>query len=396
MFSQTSAPLGLAIAMAAILSPMTAMSAPDLASGNNEFFVYVGTYTGKNSQGIYVSKFNSTTGNLEEPALAAETPNPTFLTAYPRTASGQSSSSNYCLYAANETENGTLTAYSIDQRTGKLTLLSQTSSRGSGPCHLSVDNTGKFLYAANYGSGSMAALPIKADGSLEAACSFTQNTGSSVNPQRQKEPHAHWIDVDPANQFVLTCDLGLDKVLISQFDATKGMTAPVEQSTFKLPPGSGPRHLAFHPNGRFAYIINEMSNTVVAASWDAKKGTLNTIQSIDTLPHSFNKPSTTAEIQIHPSGKFLYGSNRGHDSITIYSIDSDTGRLTLIKQQPTGGKTPRNFCIDPTGQWLLAAHQSSDSIAVFRINQGAGALGPTGQKIVVGAPVCLQFVPMAK
>jgi 6-phosphogluconolactonase len=270
--------------------------------------------------------------------------------------------------------------------------LNQVSSQGGGPCHLLVEQTGKTLLVANYGGGSIAALPIKDDGSLAEATSFIQHEGKGVNKQRQEGPHAHFITTDPANRFALTCDLGLDKVLVYRLDAAAGKLVSNDPPSVSLKPGSGPRHLAFHPNGRFAYVINEMGNTLSAFAWQAGQGSLAEIQSISTLPEDFKANSTTAEVEVHPSGKFVYGSNRGHDSIVVFSVDPATGKLAFVEHQSTQGKMPRHFIISPNGKFLIAENQGSDSILVYKIDLQTGRLTPTGQTLTVGAPVCVKFV----
>ncbi len=361
------------------------------APGKNDLLVYIGTYTGAKSKGIYMSRLDAASGALSPPELAAETPSPSFLAVHPR---------GGFLYSVNEVNTsggkpgGGVSAYAIDRTTGKLTALSQQSSGGAGPAHLIVDKSGRDVLVANYGGGSVAALPIEPNGRLKPATAFIQHTGSSVNPSRQKEPHAHSVNVDPNNRFAYVADLGLDKILIYRFDARRGTLTPNDPPFAAVTPGAGPRHFAFHPKGRFAYVINEIDLTVTAFSHDAKRGALTALQSVSTLPEGVAKvPSySTAEVQVHPSGKFLYGSNRGHDSITVFAIDAKTGKLTYVQNEPTQGNTPRGFGIDPTGTFLLAGNQRSDSVVVFRIDQQSGRLTPTGHKIEVGSPVCVKFV----
>ncbi len=350
--------------------------------------VYFGTYTRKASKGIYLSKLNLATGTLSKPVLAAETDNPTFLAIAP---------SQKFLYAAGGAakidgkRTGLLTAFSIDKASGKLTQLNRQPSGGQGPCHVVVDALGKCALAANYSGGSVASLPIAPDGKLRPAVSVIKHSGSSVNKRRQTRPHAHSINLDSANRYAVAADLGVDKLLVYKFDAGTGAIKPNDPPATKLALGSGPRHFAFHPKGKFAYVINELLSTVTAMSYDSAKGTLTKIQTISTLPADFKDFNTTAEVHIHPSGKFLYGSNRGHDSIAIFAIDEKSGKLTPIGCEPSGGKWPRNFCIDPTGQFILAANQNSDNVVVFRIDQNTGKLKPTGAQITVSSPVCVKF-----
>ena len=352
--------------------------------------VYIGTYTGAKSKGIYVSRFDPATGRLTSPELATETPSPSFLAIHP---------GKRFLYAAGEATNlggkpvGAVSAFKLDANTGQLTLLNQAPSGGAGPCHLAVDPTGKCLLVANYGSGSIAALPIQADGSLGEPVTVIQHRGSSVNPQRQAGPHAHFITPDPSNRFALTCDLGLDQVLVYRLNAAKSSLVANTQPFAAVKPGSGPRHLAFHPSGRFVFLINEMGSTLTVFAYDAKRGALKELQTVSTLPEGFAGNSTCAEVQVHPSGKFVYGSNRGHDSIAVFSFDAASGKLTCLEDQPTQGKTPRHFALDPAGHWLLAENQDSDDIVVFRVDSKTGHLSPAGQTVSVGAPVCAVFVP---
>jgi 6-phosphogluconolactonase len=352
--------------------------------------VYFGTYTGAKSKGIYVSRFDSATGRLTDPELAAATASPSFLALPP---------SKRFLYAAGETSIlngkrvGAVAAFSLNAKTGRLTLLNRQPSGGEGPCHVAVDQTGKCLLVANYGSGSIAALPIQADGSLGEPGAIIQHHGSSVNPTRQTGPHAHFIIPDPADRFALTCDLGLDQVLVYRLDPAKPALVPNDPPFAPIKPGSGPRHLVFHPSGRFVFLINEIGSTLTAFAYDAKRGALKELQTVLTLPETFAGKSSCAEVQVHPSGKFVYGSNRGDDSIAVFGFDASNGKLTYVEHQPTQGKTPRHFAIDPTGKWLLAENQESNNVVVFRVDAKTGRLSATGQTVSVGAPVCAIFVP---
>jgi 6-phosphogluconolactonase len=366
--------------------PSTAVQADDA----QKLWVYVGTYTGK-SKGIYFSELDLSSGELSAPVLAATTTSPSFLALHPN---------HRFLYAVNEVasfagmKSGSVSAFSVDPQTGALTLLNQQPSRGGSPAHLTVDRQGKNVLVANYGGGSVAVLPIGQDGRLGPATGFVQHTGSSINRSRQEAPHAHSVVLDSANRFAFVADLGLDKVLIYQYDAAQGMLAPNDPPFASVPPGSGPRHFAFHPSGRTAYVINELTSTVTAFRYDAAKGSLEPLQTISTLPADFTKTNSTAEIAVHPSGKFLYGSNRGHNSIAIFAIDPDTGMLTLIGHEPTQGKTPRNFAIDPTGAYLLAANQDSGTVVVFRIDPESGHLTAAGHTAAISMPVCVEMMPV--
>jgi 6-phosphogluconolactonase len=367
------------------VSLAAALSAP-LASAA-DYFVYIGTYTnGGASKGIYAYRFSPTDGKVTKIGLVAETTDPSFLAIHP---SGQ------YLYSVSELEgqpSGGVSAFRIDPQSAKLTPLNTVSSKGSGPCHVLVDKTGKCVLVANYGSGSVAAFPVKQDGSLGEATAAIQHSGSSVDKERQEGPHAHSVNLPADNRFMLAADLGLDEVLIYKFDAAKGSLAPNDPPYGKVKPGSGPRHFAFHPGGKYAYVISEMASTVTAFHWDGKRGALTEFQSVSTLPADFKGKSTTAEIAVDKKGRFLYGSNRGHDSIAVFSIARD-GKLTPVVQTLTQGKTPRNFALDPTGAYLFAANQDSNNIVLFHVDAKTGRLTAAGQTMEVGAPVCVVFAP---
>lgn len=356
-----------------------------------QFRVYIGTYTGAQSQGIYHATLDLTSGQLSAPQLAAEVKNPSFVAIHPN---------RKFLYAVSEISDfqgkplGGVSAFAIDAATGALTLLNQQSSEGAGPCHLVVDAAGKNVLVANYGGGSVAALPIDSAGKLSPASAAIQHTGSSVNTSRQEKPHAHSINLDAANRFAFAADLGLDKVLIYKFDPAKGSLVANDPPAGILAPGSGPRHLAFHPSGRFVFVNNEMTSGVTAFKYDAEKGSLTEVNTLSTLPHEV-KGNSTAETVAHPSGKFVYVSNRGHDSIAIFTVDEASGKLTAAGHASTGGKTPRNFNVDPTGQFLIAANQGTNDVQSFRIDKATGQLMAVGSKIEVGSPVCIRFVPLA-
>jgi 6-phosphogluconolactonase len=360
-------------------------------------FVFVGTYTniaahphGK-AEGIYVHQLDPASGTLTLAHTVPVAVNPSFLALDP---------SRRHLYAVNEIQasemppGGMVSAFAVDQTTGGLTPLNQQPTHGDDPCHLSVEQTGRFLVAVNYTSGSVAMFPIQDDGRLGPSSDFVQHAGSSVDPQRQQGPHAHSVTVDPTNRFALVADLGLDKVLVYRLDLAQGKLVLNDPPGATLTAGSGPRHVAFHPNGRFVFVINELASTLTAFAYAEANGTLSELQTVPTLPDGFSGRSSCADVHVLPTGKFVYGSNRGHDSIVIYAIDSETGRLSYVGHEPTGGRTPRNFAIDPTGTFLLAANQSTDTIVTFRIDAETGKLTPTGQVANVPTPVCLQIVPM--
>ncbi len=356
------------------LAPMSKSSPPN--------FVYVGTYTQKGSKGIYVYRFDPETGALELTGVAEGVENPSFLAIHPN---------RRFLYAVNEQwPEGAVSAFALDPATGALTFLNKQSSHGSSPCHVTVDDAGQYVYLANYSSGTAAVYPIQADGSLGPASDVVQHTGSGPDKRRQEGPHAHSITLSLDNRFAFVADLGIDKVMIYDIAATPGKLTPHGEAV--VSGGSGPRHFTFHPNGKFAYLINEMGNTIVAFAYDAEAGTLTELQTVSALPDIFNGRSTTADIHVAPSGKFLYGSNRGHDSLVVYAIDPATGALTYVEHVATQGQTPRNFALDPTGAFLIAANQDGNNLVVFRVDAATGKLTPTGHKIEVSMPVCVKFL----
>jgi 6-phosphogluconolactonase len=390
-------PLALRGPVAAVLLLMAAAAlcesrpaAPQKKPTTDKYWVYIGTYNQRGSKGIYRFDFDLATGKLTPRGLAGTTNEPSFLAIHPN---------QRFLYAVGEVaafrrlKSGAVSAFAIDRQTGKLKLLNQQPSGGAGPCHLVVDKEGKHVLAANYTGGSACVLPIGEDGRLGNRTAFQQHHGKSVNKDRQEAPHAHSINLDPANHFAFVADLGLDKVMIYRYSAAKGTLTPNKPPFASVAPGSGPRHFAFHPNGRSAYVINEMKNTVTAFRYDAKKGKLDELQTVSTLPEGFKKDNTTAEVQVHPSGKFLYGSNRGHNSIAVFAIDPKTGKLNRVQIQGKGIKTPRNFGMDPTGKFLIVANQDSDSLVVFRIDARTGKLTPTGDPVKVPMPVCVKMMP---
>lgn len=378
--------------MSKILMMIGLLSSSFVAHAGEPVRVYVGTYTGgdSGSKGIYLLEMDPETGALTEKGLVAETPSPSFLAIHP---SGKS------LYAVNEVESfrgekaGSVSGFAIDAKTGTLTAINQQSSKGTSPCHLVIDRSGKTLLLANYGGGSVAALPIDAEGKLGEASSFVQQEGSSIDKNRQNEPHAHSINLDFANAFAVVADLGLDQLLAYRFDKDKHTITPNDPAFLKTPPGGGPRHFAFHPDGKHAFVILEMTSQAVPLAYDRAKGTFTMGTPVSTLPEGSFPGNSTAEVRVHPSGKYLYVSNRGHDSIAIFAIDEATFALTPIGHQKTGGKTPRNFGIDPSGTFLIAANQESDNVVVFRIDPKTGRLSPTGHEAKVPKPVCVKMAP---
>ncbi len=361
------------------------------AAHQGKYIFFVGTYTeeGTKSEGIYAYGFDAGTAQITPLGLAAKTINPSWVTLHPN---------GRFLYAVNEIgsykgpNSGGVSAFAVDRTTGKLTFLNEVPSRGADPCYVIVDQTGKYVLVANYTGGSIAVFPILDDGRLGDASSFVQHSGHGVNPERQEGPHAHSINLSPDNRFAMVDDLGLDELLIYKFDAAKGALTSNDPPFANVSSGAGPRHFALHPNGKFAYVAAEMQSSVTAFSYDASAGALRSLQTISTIPKGFTGSNDDAEVQIHPSGKFLYASNRGHDSIAVFAIDDSRGTLTPIEYAPTRGKTPRSFEIDPTGKYLFAANQQSNNIVVFRIDEKTGRLTPTGQVVEVASPVCVKFL----
>ncbi|MGE5057222.1 MAG: lactonase family protein [Acidobacteriota bacterium] len=361
------------------------------ASADGKYLFYVGTYTqeGSKSQGIYAFRFDPATGRSTALGLAAETTNPSFVAVHPN---------GLFLYAVNELGNykgpnsGGVSAFSIDRESGKLTLLNEVPSRGADPCYIIVDKAGKNVLVANYTGGSVAVFPIGANGHIGEAASFVQHTGHGADPKRQEGPHAHSIDLSPDNRLAFVDDLGLDEVLVYKFDSGKGSLTPNDPPFVKMAPGSGPRHFALHPSGKFGYVVAEMASTVTALSVDLKTGKLERLQTLSTLPADFKGENDDAEVHVHPSGKFVYTSNRGHDSIAVFAVDANKGTLTHVDDVATQGKIPRSFEIDPSGHFLLAENSKSDNIVIFRIDQKTGRLTATGQVLEVGSPVCVKFV----
>ncbi|WP_240163632.1 lactonase family protein [Spirosoma taeanense] len=352
-------------------------------SGND--IMYVGTYSVRGSEGIYVFEFDRKAGTMHQIQTVANAKSPSFLAVHP---------SGKFLYAVNEAADptaslGGVSAYAIDRATGKLTFLNSQSSLGGAPCHISIDQTGKTAFVSNYSGGSLAVLPIGLDGQLGAATDSVQNVGSGPNQKRQEKAHVHCATLAPDNRFVYVSDLGTDKLHILEIDAKASTVKPASTPYVTVKPGSGPRHSTFHPNGKYAYLVEEMASSVAVFSRDPKTGALTLIQDgVKTLPDDFTGQNTSADIHVDPSGKFLYQSNRGYNALAIFAIGND-GRLTKIGDQPTEGKTPRNFLIDPKGEFVFVANQDSDNITIFKRDQKSGKLTYTGQSIKVPAPVCV-------
>jgi len=376
---------------AVLLLPITAgYAAPAPAHGKYLFFV--GTYTqdGSTSKGIYAYRYDAASHEITDLGVAAETTNPSFVALNPN---------GKYLYAVNELQNykgpnsGGVSAFSVDSSTGKLTFLNEVPSRGADPCYITVDKTGKWVLVANYTGGSVAVFPVLADGKIGEAKTFVQHTGHGADPKRQEGPHAHSINLSPDNRFAYVDDLGLDQLLVYKFDGAKGTLTPNDPPYVKLDPASGPRHFALAPSGKFAYVVSEMKGTVTVFSIDSRTGTPHTLQTVSTLPEGFKGDIEDAEIAVHPSGKFLYASNRGDgNSIAVFAIDGSRGTLTPVEYASTQGKTPRSFEIDPTGTLLFAENQQSNNIVIFKIDQQTGKLTPTGKVLDLPSPVDVKFL----
>ncbi|MHB1078502.1 MAG: lactonase family protein [Prosthecobacter sp.] len=350
--------------------------------------IFISAFASGEKAGIHAFRFDSKTGALQPLHQTTDVQNPFFLAVSP---------DQRFLYAINADKFGGaddefVAAYALEGRTGRLKKLNQQSARGTASCYLDVDATGKAVVVANYASGSVVSLPVKEDGLLGEAATFVQHSGSSTDPERQKGPNAHSIVISPDNRFALAADLGIDKILVYQLDAAKAKLTPNEAQPFaKMQPGSGPRHITFHPNGRHVYVINELANTVTCFDYTPASGTLTERQTIATLPDGFSGKSYTADLKITPDGKFLYGTNRGHDSIASYRI-ADDGTLTLLSIDPSLGKGPQNLLITPDGRWLLCANMPGNSVVVFRIDGTNGKITATGTPVEMPMPSCIRWV----
>jgi 6-phosphogluconolactonase len=376
-----------------IVAASTASDAPP----KNATLVYVGTFTDTpaRSKGIYYFWLRTEGNEASEKTtlmplgLAAETPSPSFLTLDDK---------RRVLFSANETESfeskaGGVSAFSIDPATGKLKFINEQSSMGARPCHLVLDKTGKNLLVANYNSGNVAVLPVAADGRLGEATCVVQDTGVGPNPERQKGPHAHCVALSPDNRFAFVCDLGTDKVMIYKFDTEHGQLTPNDPPFATVKPGAGPRHIVFHPNGKFAYVINEIDSTITVFAYDPTAGTLKELQTLSSLPRDYNGWNTAAEIAVAPSGKFLFASNRGHNTVVSFAIDASKGTLNWVAEQNTGGKMPRHFGILPSGNQLAICNQDSNTVLLCRIDASNGRLTPSDVLTDVPSPVCSVFLP---
>lgn len=379
---------------AALTCRITSSAQLPAKKNSKEMLVYIGTYTsGKSrSKGIYIYRLNLDSGALAPYRTVKNVIEPSYLAI---DASGKH------LYAVNETEtyegkkSGAVSAFAIDRKTGDLKFLNRQPSLGGAPCYITVSGNEKFVLIANYSGGSATVFPVEADGKLGAAIDLKQNSGSGKNKERQESAHAHSINLDGKNEYAYLCDLGVDRIFIYQFDEKTGKLNPnPAQEFFQTKAGAGPRHFALHPNGKYAFVVNELDSTVTALARDERRGSLEEIQTVSTLPVGWSGSNTCADIHVSPNGKFLYGSNRGHDSIASYKIDETDGKLELIEHVSTLGKTPRNFVIEPGGRFLLAANQNSNSIVVFRIDEKTGVLSAIGEPVAAPTPVCLKLTPV--
>jgi 6-phosphogluconolactonase len=380
----------------AVASTAQTQEAPAAGALAEETLAYVGTYTRGASQGIYLFRLEVDNPEVSQNVLlvplglAAEAENPSFL---------EIDAQRRLVFAVNEVEefagqpSGAVSAFASDPTTGRLELINQRASGGAGPCHLALDQTGRYVLVANYGGGSAAVLPVAPDGRLGEATDFVQHAGSSVDPQRQEGPHAHCVTVSPDNRFVFVCDLGLDKVMAYRFNAEEGKLAPSDPPFATVAPGAGPRHMAFRPDGKYAYVINELNSTITAFAYDRNSGRLAEVQTISTLPEFYDGSNTTAEIDVHPSGKFLYASNRGRNSVVLFTIDDESGALAYVEEKSTGGQTPRHFGIQPSGDHLAIANQGTNTLLLCRVDGDNGRLKPSGVFAEAPTPVCIKFLP---
>jgi 6-phosphogluconolactonase len=364
-----------------ILSPLVAVAQDNI--------VFFGTHSVGPQKGISVAHFNSETGVLTKPELVECAPAPAYFIIHPN---------GKYLYVCNSNDfargytGQTISSYYIDPKNGNITLLNQQSSGGADPSYICMDTSEKFVLVANYKGGSVAVIAIKRNGSLGRITSNIKHAGRSVDSLRQTQPYAHSINLDPANRFALVADLGLDKLFVYRFNSKKGTLEPNEPPFVKVPPGSGPRHLAFHPNGKFVYLINEMASSIITYAWDCAAGKLTELQISTTLPPDYKGINACAEIEVYPNGRFLYASNRGHESLAVFSIDDMTGKISLLENIPTQGKSPRNFSFDPTGKWLIVTNHGSDNAMVFKVDDSSGHLTPSGEPVPIVYPFCIRFL----
>ncbi len=357
-----------------------------LAARASDQFVFFGTHLAGPGKGFYVAHFDPETGVLSAPRFDTEAKAPAYFVIHP---------DGRHLYTCNSGRPGGISAYAIEPRTGALTLINTKPAGGADTSYLSLDRSNRYAMIANYEGGNIAVFALAADGGIGARTAFIQHTGHGVDPARQKHAFAHSIVTDPTNRFAVVCDLGLDRVFVYRFDATTGALTPNDPAGVTVKPGSGPRHPVFHPNGRWVYVVTEMGSTVIAFHWDALRGTLQEFQTVSALPADFRGTSVSAEIAVHPNGRFLYASNRGHNSLASFAIDPDTGRLTPLAHVSTQGRTPRNFAFDPTGKWIIVTNHDSGNAVVFGVNPDTGALAAAGAPVPVPYPFCERFLAVS-
>ncbi|MDR8392586.1 lactonase family protein [Aliifodinibius sp. S!AR15-10] len=379
------------IILVTVLIALTSVGCSQESSGemesNQEYYLFVGTYTGEGSEGIYLYKFNSADGSVSSLIETAEASNPSYLVISPDHANV------YAVSEGGDAPTDSVSSFAFDKATGQLSFLNRQSSQGKGPCYVSIDAKGQAVFAGNYGGGSLAMLPVNEDGALAEASAAIQHEGSSANQARQQSPHVHCTYVSPDNNYLFATDLGTDKVTGYAFNADEVTLEKEPAYVFDAEPGAGPRHLTFHPNGEYAYLVNELNGTVVAFSYS--DGSLDPLQTISTLPEGYDGAISGADIHVSPDGDYLYASNREDlNNIVIYSIDQQSGELTKVGEQASGGVHPRNFMIDPTGQFLLVANRHTDNIVIFNRDEDTGQLSPTGTEIEVSQPVCLKMIPV--
>jgi 6-phosphogluconolactonase len=380
---------GTSYAATFMLMPSSVFKSLITSDNKDDLYVYIGTYTTKGSEGIYICRYNQLTGQLSLAGVEKGVTDPSFLAVDP---------GKKFLFAVNEVgefngkKGGGVSAFRIDKQTGMLSFINNQSSGGAAPCNLTVNMDGSFVLVGNYSGGNVSVLPVKPDGSLGSLVGLIQHTGSGINLKRQKTPHVHCLVLDRSNKHIIVTDLGTDKIIVYPFDAKKGGINESGKHSFSAHPGAGPRHLAFSPDEKFLYAINELNSTITVYMYDGSEGNLTEIQTLPTLPAEFSGSNTCADIHVHPSGKFLYGSNRGHDSIAAYKRDQQTGMLSLIELVSTKGKNPRNFAIDPAGNFLLVANQDTNNIVSFRIDPETGRLNPSESSIDIPTPVCIRFL----
>ena len=368
----------------------SALAANNLKSKKKPFMVYVGTYAKPDAPNIFLYRLHATTGELTRINAFKGGENPSFLAL---------TSDQQYLYAVNEVidfngvKTGAVSAFAVDKKTGDLTFLNQLATGGSAPCYVSVDKSGKLVLVANYVGGNVIMFPIQTSGRLGNFTALQQHQGSGPDAKRQEAPHAHCIIPTPDNQFALAVDLGIDKIKNYRLDTKQGGLVPNPGADFSTRPGAGPRHLTFHPNGRYAYLITELNSTLMVLAYNSHNGSFTALQTISTLPASFKGENIGADVHVSPNGKFLYASNRGHNSLVVFSINAGTGKLNLVEHVDTQGNWPRNFGLDPSGTFLVVANQYSNNMVSYHVDNQTGKLKPTGFTAEVSAPVCILLVP---